>query len=518
MNGEPQGVVAKPVTKLVGNRRPSEHGMRIPSKVGERLGSGLSSSSRMDGQLLARQSVAKSTSGVKPAQAAPRLGGEGAPRNSSMPTPDDSLFGDSSKVQPAKLHHRITKPDGPKAGKPLAVPGMSAAQRASSKDLSPASTELHSSTVRATLREPLASTSLPPGFAKSGNSAPHNAAADTSEVQSPRTCGASFAAEPRGIFHKDSLWSLPSKRTVDDLAMLRRRALESSMQNGGQSHMGKGQKRSRSPAAHSRSSSPERHKALHQQTIERSRHGEPSRRPQHGGHGRQLSQSRSRSQSRSVEVPEQPALARHLNGNQPLLPPLRSASSEHGQAQPPRAMSAREICKGLPGKQPDIADASISTHAAGHPDHASSGALPPGLSHQVAAGAEPADSTKQLESLQAALEAELQLHLLQPSRQMEPGNGKSRPVTQSASAAGAEGDTLPSRLSIANVASEKTAKIGGGLSFMDMGSVLQKMSSKDKDVKVGFGMLSLSCHDIKGVRNLLYRAPPSSVAQQLITM
>ena len=489
VNGEPRGVEAKPVAKPVGNVRPSEQGMRIPSKMGERLGSGLNPSSRMDGQLLARQSMAKSTSGVKPAQAAPRSGGERAPRTSAMPTPDDSLFRDSSKVNPARLHHGIPKPnDGPKATRPLTFLGRNAAQPVSSKNLSPASTELHSSNVRATLREPLASTSLPPGFAWSGTSAPQSVAAEAPEVQSPRKRGASCAAEPRGISHKDSLRSLPSTRTVDNLDMLRRRALESSQRNGGQSHLGKGQKRPRSPAAHSRSSSLERHKPLHQQIPGRSRKGEPSRRLQHEEKGCRLSRSRSRSQSRSAEVPEQPVLARHLNGTQPPSRPLRSASSGPSQAEPPRAMSAREICKGLPGKHSDIADASISTHAAGCPDHASSEALPPGLGHQVATRAEPADSNKQLESLQAALEAELQLQLLHPGSQMEPGQAKSRPVTQSASAAGAAADMLPSRLSTANAASEKTAKIGGGLSFMDMGSVLQKMSSKDKDVKVSFGM------------------------------
>ncbi|KAK9867912.1 hypothetical protein WJX84_010347 [Apatococcus fuscideae] len=41
----------------------------------------------------------------------------------------------------------------------------------------------------------------------------------------------------------------------------------------------------------------------------------------------------------------------------------------------------------------------------------------------------------------------------------------------------------PELESTAAAASKKTAKIGGGLSFMDMGSMLEKVSSQDKDVK-----------------------------------
>ncbi|KAK9840404.1 hypothetical protein WJX74_009285 [Apatococcus lobatus] len=419
--------------------------------------------------------------------AAPRLGGESISKRAALPTPDDSLFGDSSMLQSAKPQSRVLKPDAQKASSLQAVPGRTAARPASGMDLSPASTELQSCNVRSNLGEPVASSSLPPGFARSGTPAP-NVAAEAPEVQSPMKSAAPLAPQPPSISQRDSLQSSANCASslrggaVDDLSLLRRRALESSQRSSGIGQGGKGQKRLRSPAAASRSSSPERHRfrkdPAGRPTSERSSHEYK--------HDVHRSSSLNRSQSRASRGTEQPALAGQSSRSDVPEPPLRHAASMSHPAERPRAMSAREICKVMPQQPAAHTPAISSIPMANMVPPALAEALPAGPAQQQETVNQAADDNKQQEALNPELEVELELQLQQSNSQMgmpQLGQASSGIGARPASEAGAAADMLPCGQSTAAAASKKTAKIGGGLSFMDMGSMLEKVSSQDKDVK-----------------------------------
>lgn len=460
-----------------------ERGTSFPSKAGEREPSVAKPSSRVDDQLLGKQSRARNLGGLKVGRAGSlddRLGQAvpgvaKASKASSLPTPDDSIFGESFMVQAAKPLSKPVKPGLPRTSSLQPAASRSTAQPVPGKDLSHASTELQSCNVAKSVAEPHASTSLPPGFARSGTPAPTRAA-EAPEVQSPMKPGAPLAPEPSGAPHTTSSKSASGAAAAlqsDDLELLRRRALESSRRSGGPHQHGKGQKRPRSPSALSRSSSPEKH------------------RHKHAGHGSHRSRPHGRSESRPADPAEQPALARQSSGTQHPGVTLRTASSGGVPAEQPRAMSAREICREMPAHA-TTAPASTTTIAADGLADAVSQALPAGCSQQGVMTHQAAESSGQIESLQAALEAELQLQLLQSSshagvtKPTQPAGSELGGKAASEAGAAAAG-TLSARQPVAAAAPaalEKTAKIGAGMSFMDMGSMLEKLSSKDKDVKV----------------------------------
>ena len=367
-----------------------------------------------------------------------------------------------------------------------------------------ASTAVRSSSLRTELAEaaaPGASTSLPPGFSKSGPSTAH-ASHEAPEVQSPmkarrpsipglpssKQVGPTAAEANRhdrshrrvelqaskGLAHMQRRASEPHRAGSDSRHKLHSRRSSSPWRHA--------QKRSRSPSAASRSDSRDRGGSHSREQSIQPRNDGPAHRPrvsEPAGH------RSSRSPGRSQEVPA---------GNRELTTdhakrPRQQQFSEHpaasaGAAAPAgdisRPLSAREICEGISRAPAPVLPANNSSLVS-HSSSPRAPPLPSGLAHQHSSSASRGLLGTSKESAPDA----------DPPARCEDRRPAVEPYAAPAERPGRDARPaapLPSSMRQASggvpAQSAKTARIGATMSMLDMGAKLMEKARRDGS-KVG---------------------------------